>query len=321
MKLISTEEFYNTTHGSLPWILEPFAVTGSTLLLYGRQGIGKSSLAWMLAHSLTTGVPWLGHHVLKTGPVIYLNLDMPHLEFKQMLERAAAAGMPPTSKILMPALGEADAFDVLKSGQGLLDACTTVKPIALIVDTVADGYLPGSIRDVNAEVRAVIARFRKMVPDGVLVLMLHDRKRSAFSTLEANELDADAFNGPSAWEAKATSSFRLTQSKNGVKFHIKKMRLDAPPYTELALKKTEHGFFETPLTPLLALLGWRGQAASLTDVFEDVGVQLNTHAEAVKMAYYRAVKKGIKFGWEIGVTGGPKSGRNNGKSSPQHVTS
>lgn len=304
MKLITTEDFFNTTSASLPWVIDPFAVTGSTLLLYGRQGIGKSSLMWQLAHSLTTGVPWLGHHILKTGPVVYLNLDMPHLEFKQMLERARDAGMPPTSKILMPALGETESFDVLKASQGLADACAAVKPIALIVDTVADGYLPGSIRDINAEVRAVIARFRRMVPDGILVLMLHDRKRSAFSTLEANEGDADAFNGPSAWEAKATSSFRITSSKNGVKFHIKKMRLDALPYEVLPLKRTSHGFFETPMTPLLALLSWTGKAAKLTDVFEAVATQFELQVDAVRQIYYRATRKGVVFPWVLGVTGG-----------------
>jgi RecA-family ATPase len=304
MKLITTEEFYQSSPDDLPWVIDPFAVTGSMLLVYGRQGIGKSSLMWQLAHSLTTGVPWLGHHVLKTGPVVYLNLDMPHLEFKQMLERATAAGMPPTDRILMPAIGETESFDILKASLSLEEACAAVKPIALIVDTVADAYLPGGIRDINAEVRAVIARFRRMVPSGVLVLMLHDRKRSAFRSLEDNENDADAFNGPSAWEAKATSSFRLTSSKNGVKFHIKKMRLDAIPYDEMALERTRHGFFETPDTPFNGLMAWSGTATTLNDVFEDVGTKYRTHSDTIKKMYYRAVKKGFVFPWAAGVTKG-----------------
>src|SRR5690606_535980 len=76
LDLVSADAFLTNRKEVPPWILRPFLVNGSTMMLYGRQGIGKSSLALQLAYSLTSGEPWMGFPVARSGPVIYLQLDM-----------------------------------------------------------------------------------------------------------------------------------------------------------------------------------------------------------------------------------------------------
>ena len=92
MKFITLKDYYAKAQKQKEWILEPFGVAGSLIMIYGRQGLGKSTLAWQMAHSLTTGEPFLGFTPQKTGPVIYLQLDMPDGEFALLQERTARGG-------------------------------------------------------------------------------------------------------------------------------------------------------------------------------------------------------------------------------------
>jgi len=206
--------------------------------------------------------------------------------------------MPASADILMPDIGELDEFDVLSEGwQKLYKACEAVKPIGMVVDTAADSFRPYPGRDINAEVRSVIHRLRMCVPHGLLVLLLHDRKRPAGSTFGESANDLDAFLGPSAWEAKATTSLRLLKSKNDVRLRVNKCRLDRVPTDTLILTATEEGFFTATPTLLQALYCWRGPVESKEAVFEAVALEHKLNPGSVKRAYYRAVHRGITFRW------------------------
>lgn len=296
MQFLSTKAFYEAHTGTLPWLIDPFAVEGSTIFLYGRQGIGKSSLAWQLAFALTTGTPWLGHITHRAGRVLYLSLDMPELEFGRLMERAALAGMPPSDSILMPSQ-PTEAFDILTDGNTFLEAAKQAELLGLIVDTAADAFTPGRLHDINAEVRVVIRRFRQAVPHGLLVLLSHDRKKPAMQSAEQNAYDTDAFLGPTAWEAKTTTSLRLTRTQNGVRLHINKCRLDKPPYTHLDLAVSDHGFFSARPSLLQALYDWQEPVGELKAVFEALARQFGEDPETVRRAYNRAVKRGVCFKW------------------------
>lgn len=54
------------------WLIEGVVNRASLTLLSGKFGTYKSFVSINLAASVATGVPFLGHHVAETGPVIYI---------------------------------------------------------------------------------------------------------------------------------------------------------------------------------------------------------------------------------------------------------
>lgn len=68
--------FYNTTELlALPdpeWLVQSYIPRQGLVTLYGQPGQGKSFVALDLAMSVAEGLPWLGEHATKQGPVIYV---------------------------------------------------------------------------------------------------------------------------------------------------------------------------------------------------------------------------------------------------------
>jgi hypothetical protein len=59
-------------HPPAPWLIRGVLRESSVAMLYGRRGCYKSFVALSMAGSVATGVPWMGHPVPNTGPVIYV---------------------------------------------------------------------------------------------------------------------------------------------------------------------------------------------------------------------------------------------------------
>jgi RecA-family ATPase len=306
MKLVGALDFFNAPLNDEDWIVEPFLMKGSSLLLYGRQGSGKSTLAWQLAHSLSTGAHWLGFNIQRTGPVVYLNLDMPRREFRRLMHRAHDGGIPINANLIVPE-GDNEGFDILsKTDRANLERqITELKPIAIVIDTVSDSYQPKGASDINMEVRSVINSFRNLVPAGVVVMLLHERKQSPYKKNEDKEDDADAFSGPTAWEAKVSTSIRLTNFYDTPKLWERKFRLDKAPFKTLALHRTPNGLFVPESLHTQLLQSWpacvpegeRFTPTRLKDVFADVAKRSNEAEDTVRKAFYRAKGQGVEYAW------------------------
>jgi hypothetical protein len=306
LKLVPVGEFLRSAAAPTKWVIEPFLVEGSAMMLYGRQGVGKSTLAWQLAHSLSTGVPWLGYPVFRTGRTLYLNLDMPAEEFQMLMKRARREGIS-GDDVFVP-IGESPDFNAFqRNDRDQLTHLVEEQQIAnIIVDTVADAFHPGTISDVNAEARAVIAFLRSLVPHGALVYLLHERKQSPYKKAEEAENDPDAFSGATAWEGKATSSLRLTQRSSTARLHAKKCRIALPGFDVLQLARTDNGLFEAAHSHQQMLRFWpryvppheRFTPRTKADIFDDIAERTGEPFETVKQTYYRGRKAGTYYPWE-----------------------
>lgn len=263
LQLISSDDLLARADGELEWVLYPLLVRGSSMMVYARQGTGKSSAMFQLAHSFITGDPWLGFEVRARGPVIYLQVDMGEQETIRLVQRAEAAGYDMHGQLYMsyPAAGdETISFDILQDSDlaDFTDLCAQVKPIAVIVDTIHDSYEhQDKYKDVNSLARKVHKRFKGAIGrDAALIFLNHERKGLPKKVKEAGE-DHDSFMGGQAWEGIVSASvkFERRESKRA-KMILRKVRLEDKPFETLELEITKHGFFEPIKDHKMLLLTW-----------------------------------------------------------------
>jgi RecA-family ATPase len=296
-----------------PWVLKPFLLEGSIMQLYGRQGLGKSSLMMQLSHSFITGDPWLGFEVQKTGPVLYIQLDMAMFEAHRINQRSISAGYFPA--------GVVEKFHVTDWEQGfdggrpvhrtmLRRWCATNKPVAVIIDTINDAIGPHVSG--NDDVRELLRKLQDAVFPEALILLNHERKKSKYEATQTEDKigdDDDAYLGFGAYEHKVAASLQLKRTEMGLQLMIRKVRLDKLGFSTLQLRKDDFGFFHQKHSSQQMLLQWPfclpkvdqesvlASCTSFADVFRDIAERTNSTFEAVKQQYHREKARGVKHDW------------------------
>ncbi|KKM15955.1 hypothetical protein LCGC14_1690770 [marine sediment metagenome] len=165
------------------------------LIMYGREGIGKSMLAMNLDMSLIGGVPWAGFDITGDHRVIYLQMEIPHPLLHKRLTKMYEAwkvlyGDP--KDMLDRLYVWTEPFLKLDDAVGykLLRAqLEKVKPTILIVDPLYKA-LSGNILDPNSarafvdSIDALMAEFKFC-----LILIHHTRKGTIDEESDANPDD------------------------------------------------------------------------------------------------------------------------------------
>lgn len=284
-------------------------------MIYGRQGIGKSSMTVQFAHSIITGEPWMGFRVERTGPVIYVQIDMAQQETRRLLERASEAGLEMGDQLFVtgPEEGEESSkFNILDAGDWsrLKEWCERIEPVAVIVDTIHDGYeYEQRNADVNAMIRKIHRAFKTAIGGAVLVFLNHMRKQGKKGFAEKEESDdEDSFMGGQAWEGVVAASLHLQRRKdNSLALKLRKLRLDTWPGAEVPLVKDDFGFFHAKLNDAQMLSQWpdflplaeREEAIASVktkmDVFKHIAKLTGSNVAAVKMRENR--NKGSVYPW------------------------
>lgn len=316
LRLIASDDLLSSEALAPEWIIYPLCMKGSSVMVYGRQGLGKSSAIIQLAHSLISGEPWMGFRVHKTGPVIYLQVDMAQQETRRIIERAEEAKLDMQGKLFVtgPEEGEESAtFNILDAADWarLRDWCVEVDPVAVIVDTIHDSYEHQEKGvDINALIRKIHRSFKQAIGGAVLVFVNHTRKQSvpSMQKKDANEDDEDSFMGGQAWEGVVAASLHLKKERDHrIKLKIRKLRLDVWPGSEVLLEKTEHGFFEAKLNDAQMLMQWPdflpveerekavASAKTKMDVFRQIARLSGSTVSAIRVRENR--NKGADYPW------------------------
>lgn len=69
------------------WTVDQIIPTGMLTVLSGKDKVGKTLLAWEMARTVTCNEAFLGHFLVKQGPVIFLALDDPAVVTVERLEQ------------------------------------------------------------------------------------------------------------------------------------------------------------------------------------------------------------------------------------------
>ena len=200
------------------------------------------------------------------------------------------------------------------SFRALQAALEDIGPIGLFVDAGLNVFEPPKYAgDINQLVLKVLHRLRVLVPDGVLVYTLHDRKRGSSIFLSDDENDPDAFAGPGAWERHASTSFRMLRGKDQqLRLLVRKTRFKGPGFRELDLTMTDQGFFEVSLDHKSMLAVWprcipeaERQALlelvqSKNDVYRDISKRTGVDLGTVK----KYAQRNGPYKWEALLSGG-----------------
>lgn len=84
------KDYWNNEDIKKDIIIDGLLKSNGVFLVVSLPKVGKSFFALQLAYSIANNIPFMGHEILKSSPVLYITTD---LSGKQLTERAFALGM------------------------------------------------------------------------------------------------------------------------------------------------------------------------------------------------------------------------------------
>lgn len=300
------------------WLIKDMLVAGSYMVVYGKEGAGKSRLMYQLAHCFQTGKPWFGLQIPQTGPVLYLEMDMGPKESGILLRDAYEVGFTEDSNIIFPKIrGMLDVFK--KPGKEALEILRDrFEPIIVMVDTITDVYESlGKGENVNDEIKRVISPFRSIFEDSGNIFMLHERRLSQY--LQAKEYkDKDAMLGGGETARKASSVIQIEKPNERIRDIIIHKSRQKKPFEKLRVftSEEERGFCHVDLKAVdnsrQALALWPHiKGLDPEEVAETTSIRAVCRSiekfsggmlkeDTIRKSYTRAKKNGVTFLWERG---------------------
>ena len=177
MKSISATEFLLLDGLRTEYIIPNMLPEVGRIALYGVAKKGKSFLALQLAFAVCQGIPFLGHEVVKPGPVLYLQFDTPPELWQDRLKKLQAAGVsiPDNLYVLHPSTQprRANLLDGAQS-HAIHDMLTARLPALVIVDVLASVH---HLKENEADdMKQVIGRLNNLFHGRAYVIVHHTSK-------------------------------------------------------------------------------------------------------------------------------------------------
>lgn len=271
-------------------VIDDVIYLDSLAWLHGKPGHGKSFVALDWAGCVATGRPWQGHNVAHPGAVVYLVAEGARGIRQRVRAWENYHGTPMRGVQFLPtAVQLLDPVD--REAFALLVA--DYRPALVVIDTqarVSVGADENSAQDMGRLIAAAdLIRERT----GACVLLVHHEARQG-----------ETLRGSTALEGAAHTLVRVTRDGTRVRVECTKQK-DAPPFSPLMLRLTEHGpsaVLESHGTVGLAeeLSGTEQRlVATLRDSFGTIGAtgtQLREVSGIPKSSFYRALNTLVTMG-------------------------
>jgi hypothetical protein len=212
-ELLSLEELLSLNLPSPPALIEGLLHEGETVVIAGRQKVGKSRLTQQMALCLATGEPFLGMRV--PNPVRVLMVDLENRP-APLSQRFKAMGGETAGRLHVWCAQSLDSTlpDASAEGADLLRRMVEqVRPDVLIIDPWRL-WLDGDENDARDIVRGLktLAGVRANLPSLAIVIVHHVRKEkfeSPRKLLQDPSLWADAISGHHALMSHVDACFGL----------------------------------------------------------------------------------------------------------------
>lgn len=218
--LFSFAEFAGQKAPPFEWLVPDLIPADNVTLLYGDGGTGKSLLALQLAVATVAGREWIGHEVHRRGPVLFYSAEEARSHMQARAEQVCAAmdvafedlrGLCARSMVEEPeatfATFDRDTLKETPIWKDVVAAVRQLKPVLLVVDTLADVFAGDEIKRVQA--RSFIALLRKLaMTEAVTVLLLAHPSQAGMA-------NSSGTSGSTAWSNSVRSRlyFRRDDTK------------------------------------------------------------------------------------------------------------
>lgn len=219
------------------WLIKDFIEHDSLALIFGEPGCGKSFLALDISCCVATGIPWHGHPVARSGPVIYLAGEGHH----GLARRLKAWDITHPGQLDKAPLVFSKCAVSLFDAESVTTVCTNVDrliqksggepPVLLVIDTLARNFGAGDenkTTDMNLFISHLDHYFRQRW--GCCVLIVH----------HSGVQDRERARGNSALRGALDAQYQVVKRHNEIQLSTRKMK-DAPepdPLTFTLASKT-----------------------------------------------------------------------------------
>lgn len=282
VKSISATEFLRLDGLKTDYIIPNLLPEVGRIALYGVAKKGKSFLALQLAMAVCQGIPFLGHEVVKPGPVLYLQFDTPPQLWQDRLRKLQDSGIsiPDNLYVLHPDTQPRRA-NLLDGGQAhqIHEMLTARLPALVIIDVLASIH---HLKENEADdMKQIIGRLNTLFQGRAYMIVHHTSKPNLQpgagqhspssagrgSSYLGGEMDANwLLTSTSEGQGKLTIEARfaapdkplhLVQNESGLWVQTAAAKRGRPPGSSLDYKK------EVELDPALADLSTREAAERL----------------------------------------------------------
>lgn len=210
---VTVDEYLKLQRDRATWLLKPLIPIGGAALLYGSPKLGKSYLGIQISIALSGMADnWLGFPVVRSGRVLYLQLDTPRSTWAERFERMiTVGGLKYNSNLRLADRSSIEhyPFDILQP-QHMAYLKTLVRmhdPIAVIIDTLREAH--SGEEDNSTVSRNVIANLVGATEPAALILISHARK--AHPDMDRSLMDDH--RGSSFISGRMDAIMRLTKTR------------------------------------------------------------------------------------------------------------
>jgi hypothetical protein len=189
----------------VPWLVNGLVASGDVTMLIGDPNVGKSFLSMDLAVRLANGqLPayWLGHTLLKTGNVLYVDEENP---VDVVYHRLKRLGLTQDGARRLRYLLEPNIW-LNKDATALLEEALDFEPVLIVLDSMArihteDENSASAMAQLFKEAIKPLAR-----ETGAAVLLLHHTTKGDGSSFQRSRGSGDITASPDAGlDVRATS--------------------------------------------------------------------------------------------------------------------
>ena len=291
----STQEIINSPEVEIPYLCDTILPIGSTVLMSGEAGAGKSIMALNLAYCLALGHDFFGHAVSASVPVYYLNLEQPSPQFDKRVKQVVRALGAEEARVQVHTELSPDFPGCLGN---IIEAVRKLQPKVIIIDTLvklACNYDENRAGDM-AKFFNVLSKVRAD-PDVVLII-LHHMNKSAFVD-GARVQSSYRVRGSSAILAAVDNCFSIEkQAENKHCLAAVKLR-DAPNMASLDFS-INADYTISPVTPINIAANTVARVHETVRLAGSAGITPKTLVTTLKLSE-SSVHRGLRDGQVRGV--------------------
>lgn len=209
---LNTTKYIEFPRNEATWLVKDLIPVSGKALIYAQSKVGKSSIALQLANTIACGGEWMTFPIMKTGRVLYLQLDNPGTTWCRRVITFRENGLAlPDEKIFFADAATVPTypFDILQPTHAnwLKAVVQPLNPVMVIVDTLRKTH-SGDENSSTIMSNVMNSLYGAVFPSALLVIS-HDKKPSA-------DMDKDIITdhrGSSSVVGEMDAILRLTKTR------------------------------------------------------------------------------------------------------------